>query len=605
MTKYSDLLADWLAELGYTHCFFVAGGNIMHLLESCSRRITCIPVVHEVAAGIAAEYFNELHIGPNGGNKAFALVTAGPGLTNIITAIAGAYLESRELLVIGGQVKVPDLARGLAGQTPVRQRGIQEIDGIAIAAPITEKSILMDQVVDLPTFAAMTRSGEHGRKAPIFLEIPLDIQGAQVDADSLSTPIPALPPAFPTLDPTTLVAITAKLKSAQRPTILLGAGIDRATTDDLYDQLTHLGIPIMLTWNAADRLPADHPLYFGRPNTWGQRYANILLQQSDVLLALGTRLSLQQTGFNWQAFIPAGEVIHVDCDPSELTKGHPQVALPINADANEILRQLCATPLPEHTNWLTFCREVKAALPLVEPVNNTGPGYLSPYVFAEHLSHLATAEDIVIPCSSGSAFTVMMQTFAQKRGQRIVTNKGLASMGYGLSGAIGASFAAGGGSKENLGRRTILVEGDGGFIQNLQELGTAAVNHLNLKIFLFDDNGYASIRMTQSNYFGGRYVGCDTATGLGIPKWGHLFAAYDIPVQRIGPGYQDDPIFLAAFNAPDTAAFLVHIDPTQTYFPKISSRVTASGSMESNPIHLMTPDLGEATAQRVFRYLPQ
>jgi len=197
MTKYSDLLADWLAELGYTHCFFVAGGNIMHLLESCSRRITCIPVVHEVAAGIAAEYFNEIHIGPNGGNKAFALVTAGPGLTNIITAIAGAYLESRELLVIGGQVKVPDLARGLAGQTPVRQRGIQEIDGIAIAAPITEKSILMDQVVDLPTFAAMTRSGEHGRKAPIFLEIPLDIQGAQVDADSLSTPIPALPPAFP------------------------------------------------------------------------------------------------------------------------------------------------------------------------------------------------------------------------------------------------------------------------------------------------------------------------------------------------------------------------------------------------------------------------
>jgi len=605
MTKYSDLLADWLAELGYTHCFFVAGGNIMHLLESCSRRITCIPVVHEVAAGIAAEYFNELHIGPNGGNKAFALVTAGPGLTNIITAIAGAYLESRELLVIGGQVKVPDLARGLAGQTPVRQRGIQEIDGIAIAGPITEKSILMDQVVDLPTFAAMTRSGEHGRKAPVFLEIPLDIQGAQVDADSLSTPIPALRPAFPTLDPTTLVAITAKLKSAQRPTILLGAGIDRATTDDLYDQLTHLGIPIMLTWNAADRLPADHPLYFGRPNTWGQRYANILLQQSDVLLALGTRLSLQQTGFNWQAFIPAGEVIHVDCDPSELIKGHPQVALPINADANEILRQLCATPLPEHANWLTFCREVKAALPLVEPVNNTGPGYLSPYVFAEHLSHLATAEDIVIPCSSGSAFTVMMQTFAQKRGQRIVTNKGLASMGYGLSGAIGAAFAAGGGSKENPGRRTILVEGDGGFIQNLQELGTAAVNHLNLKIFLFDDNGYASIRMTQSNYFGGRYVGCDTATGLGIPKWGHLFAAYDIPVQRIGPGYQDDPIFLAAFNAPGTAAFLVHIDPTQTYFPKISSRVTASGSMESNPIHLMTPDLDEATAQRVFRYLPQ
>src|SRR5271167_749678 len=163
MKKYSDLLAEWLVELGYTHCFFVAGGNIMHLLESCSHRLTCIPVVHEVAAGIAAEYFNELHLG----HKAFALVTAGPGLTNIVTALAGAYLESRELLVIGGQVKVSDLARG-----QVRQRGIQEIDGVAIAAPITEKSLLLDKVVDQAAFAEMTRSGERGRKAPVFLEIP-------------------------------------------------------------------------------------------------------------------------------------------------------------------------------------------------------------------------------------------------------------------------------------------------------------------------------------------------------------------------------------------------------------------------------------------------
>jgi acetolactate synthase-1/2/3 large subunit len=199
----------------------------------------------------------------------------------------------------------------------------------------------------------------------------------------------------------------------------------------------------------------------------------------------------------------------------------------------------------------------------------------------------------------------MMQTFAQKRGQRIVSNKGLASMGYGLSGSIGAAFAACGGKadKDNPGRRTILLEGDGGFIQNLQELGTVAVNRLNLKIFLFDDNGYASIRMTQSNYFGGRYVGCDTATGLGIPQWDHLFAAYNIPVQRIGPGYHEDPNFLAAFNAPGPAAFLVHIDPVQTYFPKISSRVTPSGSMESNPLHLMTPDLDDSIVAKVFRYL--
>lgn len=588
MKKYSDLLAEWLVELGYTHCFFVAGGNIMHLLESCSHKFTCIPVVHEVAAGIAVEYFNEVHLG----RKAFALVTAGPGLTNIVTALAGAYLESRELLVIGGQVKVADLSRG-----QVRQRGIQEIDGIAIAAPVTERAVLLETVVDRAAFTQMSRSGLNGRSGPVFLEIPLDVQGAKVDEAELAQPVPPFTPHFEAISDATLSSISSKLLQAKRPVLLLGAGIGRDTAETVLPQLSALGIPVMLTWNAMDRLPADHPLYFGRPNTWGQRYSNILLQQADLLIALGTRLSLQQTGFNWQQFLPAGEIIQVDCDSAELSKGHPTVALSICADANLVLKHICSIPTSDYTEWLDFCSETKQRLPLIEPVNNTGAGYISPYVFAEQLSHLATLDDIVIPCSSGSAFTVMMQTFAQKAGQRVVTNKGLASMGYGLSGSIGAAFAS-------AGRRTILVEGDGGFIQNLQELGTIAANRLNLKIFIFDDNGYASIRMTQKNYFGGSYVGCDTSTGLGIPRWEPLFAAYDIPVQRLKPGFHTDPQFLEAFDAPGPAAFLVHIDPEQTYFPKITSRITASGSMESNPLHLMTPDLDEATAIKVFRYLP-
>jgi acetolactate synthase I/II/III large subunit len=586
--KYSDVLAEWLVSLGYTHCFFVAGGNIMHLLESCSHRLTCIPVVHEVAAGIAAEYFNELHAG----TKAFALVTAGPGLTNIVTAIAGAYLESRELLVIGGQVKVPDLAQG-----KVRQRGIQEINGVEIVKPITEKSVLMDRLVDRAVFAELIRSGVHGRKAPVFLEIPLDIQGAQVDEAELSTPVPALQSNFDSIDEVTVQSIARRIKTAKRPVILIGGGIDRSTTDRLIDVFAEFGIPLMVTWNGMDRIPANHPLYFGRPNTWGQRYANVLLQQTDLLVALGTRLSLQQTGFNWQQFIPAGEIIQVDCDATELEKGHPNVTTRICGDANAVLQSLLNRDVGSHGEWVEFCNSVRSELPSVEPVNSTREGFLSPYLFAVELSKLAMGQDVVIPCSSGSAFTVMMQTFEQKLGQRIVTNKGLASMGYGLSGSIGAALAA-----KN--RRTILIEGDGGFIQNLQELGTVAVNKLNLKIFIFDDNGYASIRMTQLNYFKGRYVGCDTSTGLGIPKWEPLFAAYDIPVLRIGPGYHEDIKFLERFNSLGPAAFLVHIDPTQTYFPKISSRVTPSGGMESNPLHLMTPDLDDATAAKVFRYLP-
>ncbi len=587
MKKYSDVLAGWLAELGYTHCFFVAGGNIMHLLESCSHTMKCVPVVHEVAAGIAVEYFNELHTD----KKAFAMVTAGPGLTNIVTAMGGAYLESRELLVIGGQVKVPDLSRG-----EVRQRGIQEIDGISIARPITEKAILMEKVVDLATFAEMIRCGVQGRKGPVFVELPLDVQGAQVDEEKLATAVAAQGARFEAVSEDAVAAIVEKLRRAQRPVILLGAGVDRVTTDGLMGKIEALGVPLMVTWNAMDRIGAEHPLYFGRPNTWGMRYSNILMQQADVLLALGTRLSLQQTGFNWQQFVPGGEVIHVDCDPAELTKGHPKLAMTVCGDANEVLRGVACADLGSHAEWVEFCCGVKAALPLVEPVNHTGEGYLSPYVFAERLSQLTTKDDVVIPCSSGSGFTVMMQTFAQKLGQRIVSNKGLASMGYGLGGAIGAAMAADG-------RRTVLVEGDGGFMQNLQELGTVRAQKLNLKIFLFDDNGYASIRMTQSNYFGGRYVGCDIETGLGIPNWEPLFAAYDIPVMRIGPGFENDPEFLRRFNAVGARAFLVKIDPMQTYFPKISSRVTASGGMESNPLHLMTPDLDEATAAKVFRYL--
>lgn len=587
--KYSDQLTNWLCELGYTHCFFVAGGNIMHLLESCSRKFTCVPVVHEVAAGIAAEYFNQVSTM----GRAFALVTAGPGLTNIVTAMAGAYLESRELLVIGGQVKVSDLARG-----QIRQRGIQEIDGVSITRPVTVTSAIIDTTIGRPAFTCLAESGSHGRKGPVFLEIPLDIQGAKIDESAVKTaPAHAPGPAFEQISNNVLNDIVARLHHAERPVLLIGGGIDRQTSERVLDSLAHVGIPLMTTWNGIDRIPEDHPLFFGRPNTWGQRAANILMQQSDLLIALGTRLGLQQTGFNWQQFIPVGHVIQVECDRAELQKGHPQVALPVCGDANGVLEFISQqTDLPGYNEWISFCRKVRSIINFDDPANHTGEGFISPYEFCHKLSDLCNNDDVVIPCSSGSANTVMMQTFRVKRGQHVFNDKGLASMGYGLGGAIGAAFAANG-------RRTILVEGDGGFLQNLQELGTVSVNKLNLKIFIFDDNGYASIRMTQKNYFGGRYIGCDTATGLGIPNWDRLFAAYDIPLQTLRPGFESEPAFLEAINSSGPSAFLVRIDPQQTYFPKISSRVTASGGMESNPLHFMSPDLDEEIAAEVFRYL--
>jgi acetolactate synthase I/II/III large subunit len=585
--KYSDLMLDWLKELGYTKCFYVAGGNIMHLLDSARNRFDCRPFVHEVATVIAAEYFNEVS-----SEKAFALVTAGPGLTNAVTGFAGAYLESRFVLVIGGQVKSSDLA----GDS-LRQRGIQEIDGLAIVKPVTAGAYRIAAPISKVELQAMLASGQAKRPGPVFLEMCLDAQGAPVKPSALEGQPPLAADANrPPSNEAWKAELAELIAGARRPVLLLGGGLSRKAALAAQARLGTMNIPVMTTWNGADRIAADHPLYFGRPNTWGQRDSNILLQQADLVLALGTRLGLQQTGFNWQAFAPVGKVVQVDIDRSELEKGHPRVDLPIEADAAAVLDFILDQRPPDTAEWLAFCRQVRETLVGID-TNKTGAAYLDPFAFTRRLSSLAKDEDIIVPCSSGGAFTVMMQAFAQKQGQRMITNKGLASMGYGLSGALGASLAA-------PDRRVILVEGDGGFAQNLQEIGTAVAMKSNLKIFIFDDNGYASIRMTQRNYFGGSYMGCDTSTGLGLPKWDALFAAYGLPVLRLGHDWYEDDAVRAAFDGPGPVAFLVPVDPEQTYMPKITSRVASGGSMVSNPLHAMSPDLAEPIAAKVFRYMP-
>jgi acetolactate synthase I/II/III large subunit len=585
--KFAEEFADWLVEEGYTHCFFVAGGNIMHLLDAARTRFACVPFVHEGAAGIAAEYCNEVP----GPNRAFVLVTAGPGLTNVVTAMAGAFLESRELLVVGGQVKSSDLASG-----GVRQRGIQEIDGVALAAPVCKAVLRIEKPVDRGTVVDLVRVGRSGRPGPVFLEVCLDAQASPVEpALSIPRSEPAGAVAPTEADCTALQRLLA---DAHRPVILLGGGVTRAAAVRARRGLERLGVPVMTTWNGADRLPADHPLYAGRPNTWGQRAANVLVQQADLLIALGTRLGLQQTGFNWQEFVPNGAVVQVDIDPDELAKGHPHVEFAIRADADAVLAALVESGAARDdvSEWRAFVQHVRTELPSREAVNTHAEGYVCPFEFAEHLSDLCRPDDVVVPCSSGGAFTVMMQTFRQRDGQVIVTDKGLASMGYGLSGALGAAIASG--------HRTILVEGDGGFAQNLQELGTLAALQHPVKVFVFDNNGYASIRMTQRNYFDGAHVGCDADTGLGLPDWSALFAAFGIPVLELAPGFETSPEFLERFDSPGPAGFVVPVDPDQTYFPKISSRVTEAGSMESAPLHEMTPQLPEEVVRDLLRHLP-
>ncbi len=550
----------------------------MHLTESLSKYLVGIPVVHEVAAGIAAEYFNE--ISTNG--RALALVTTGPGITNTVTAIAGAWLESRELLVIGGQVKTIDLATN-----GLRARGIQEVNGVDLLKPSTKISCQIKKPIDAENLRSVVSASWLPRKGPVFLEIPLDVQAVNVEPQSMKKIDVGI--VLPRISEKDLEEVVVRFNESCKPVLLIGGGVSYRMAVKLQSRFQKLQIPLMTTYNGADRIDGDASYFLGRPNTWGQRSSNIIIQQSDLIIAVGTRLGMQQTGFNWQEFGRDAHIIQIEIDPAELKKGHPTVDKGICVDADDFLKRFTAHKLTTKNRWLMYARKIRSAVPRVENVNQTAEGFLSPYKFITSLENLTNENDLIIPCSSGSAFTLAMQLYKQKLGQRILTNKSLASMGYGLSGAIGACI--GGDNK----RRTILIEGDGGFAQNMQEVGTAEINNLNLKIFIFHDQGHASIRMTQKSYFKGRYLGCDRTSGLGLPTWNKLFKAWDVPVIEVNQGYEVDALFLEHFKNPGLCAFIVQIDPDQTYFPKISSRVTDTGSMESNPIDQMTPDIDYLT----------
>ncbi|MEI8080508.1 MAG: thiamine pyrophosphate-binding protein [Actinomycetes bacterium] len=600
--KYAEQFVDWLGELGYTHCFFLAGGNIMHLLDAVRTRMTCIPVVHEVAAGIAAEYFNEV-CGPDG-PRAFALVTAGPGVTNAMTAVAGAYSQSRDLLVVGGQVKAQDLAG--AG---LRQRGIQEIDGMAVMEPLCVAALQVTVPVDRDVVRQTVLRGLTARRGPVFIEFCLDAQAApplvgEGGAQSTVGASAGVPVAARrSSDPSSVEAadiISALLGKSTRPILLIGGGVTRACARQCRELLADSGIPVVTSWNGADRVDSTLPTYWGRPDTWGMRSSNMLLQQADLIVALGNRLSMQQTGFNWQRFAPVGTVVQVEVDEAELGKGHPAVDVPLRADANAVLPRILASGVElrgRWESWRKFGAGVRAMISPVEPANATDAHFVNPFEFGVALSEHAGTTDIVIPSSSGGTFTSIMQTFAQRADQLVVSDNALASMGYGLSGAIGAALAY-------PDRRILHLEGDGGFAQNLQELGTVRAQNLNIKSFLYCNEGYASIRMTQRNYFGGAYLGCDTKTGLGMPDWAALFAAYGIECLTVDPRDPFDADMTRALAQPGPYGFLLTIDPEQSYFPKITSRVRPDGGMESRPLHLMSPDLEPSINEKALAYLP-
>ena len=596
--KYSDYFIDSLVEKGYTHCFFVGGGNVMHLLESARTRLECIAVVHEVSAGIAAEYFNVANRESN--QRAFAMVTAGPGITNMITAMGGAWLESRELLVVGGQARTDFMA-----DFGVRQIGHQQIDGRSIVEPISKVSLTIKEPISKKQISDLCSISSSGRKGPVFIEICLDVTAMKVAPEKLDTNdvISELGDSFEDLTVTEEDTRVFKnlIDNCERPLILVGGGLQYSLFKQQLSRIQDLGVPVATTWNAADYLDADDPLYAGRPNTYGMRWANAVIQQADLVISIGARLGLQQTGFSWENFVPVGKIVRIDLDENELKLQHPKSELTIKVDAavglEKTLSLFADRTANEFNEWRAYIGSIKSNLPTVESSTYQFPEYVNPFQLVDELGTLLTSRDFVIPCSSGGSYTSMMQAFSQKQGQLLTNNKGLASMGYGLAGAIGSALA-------NQTGRTVLVEGDGGFAQNLQELGTVKVRNLNLKMFIFSNLGYASIRVSQKAYFNGAYIGCDGETGVGLPDWEKLFGAYDIPVVRIDASLLSNVNALQLLSSVGPAAFIVDIHPDQSYLPKVTSKIFSDGNMRSNPIHLMDPQLDEETSNLVFKYLP-
>jgi len=569
---------------------------VMHLLESARTRMKCIAVTHEVSAAIAAEYFNVAKRGTN--ERALVMVTAGPGLTNLVSGIAGAWLESRELLVVGGQARSNLLANG-----KVRQIGHQEIDGVSLVQGITKAAFRIEKPISGKEISYFAKLSSLGRKGPVFLEVCLDTTLLDIEMenyrDEESEPLNNF------MSPNILKQIGEArhlLEESSRPLILIGGGLRFEVCQQFIHVLEDLHIPIATTWNACDYIDYVSPIYAGRPNTYGMRWANVIIQQCDLLISVGARLGLQQTGFNVEEFAPLAKIVRVDIDLAELNRDEPTTSLAINMDAGlfltEFLKNLSGGVSTERRKtWIEFIDMVKTKLPIVEPANDLYEDYVNPFKFIFELSQLTNSTDSVIPCSSGGAYTSTMQAFMQKQGNLLTNNKGLASMGYGLAGAIGTAIA-------RPQSRVMLIEGDGGFTQNLQELGTVANRNLNVKMFIFDNSGYASIRISQKAYFDGNYLGCDKETGVELPDWQRLFGSWGISSATLNHSLFDDSAILEMLNKEGPCAVIVKIHQDQPFLPKITSKVRENGSIISNPIHLMQPELPQETASEVFRFLP-
>jgi acetolactate synthase-1/2/3 large subunit len=585
--RVSEYIANKLASFGVRHVFMLTGGGSMFLNYAIGTnpKIKTIFNHHEQASAMAAEGYARIT-----GKPGVVNVTTGPGGINTLNGVYGAFTDSIPMLIISGQVKRETYLRTY-DLPNLRQLGDQEVDIISMARGITKYAVT---VTDPQTIRYHLEKAWHlsqtGRPGPCWLDIPIDVQSSQIDEATLEgfasfmTPEPA-----PAQLGESVAQALDKLKNAQRPVILAGSGVRISGEVETFLDLAHkLGIPVTTGWTH-DTLASDDPVFCGRPGTIGTRGGNFAVQNSDVLLILGSRLNIRQTGYAFKSFARAAYKIWVDVDPAELDKPTIKPDMPIHADLRDFFKEMQAQigdwDTHQHSKWLAWCKERNQNYPAVLPKQREFNGKINPYYFMETLFENLGAEDIVVT-GNASACIVSFQAGKLKLGQRLFSNSGSASMGYDLPASIGAAVAG-------EGKQVICLAGDGSLQLNIQELQTAIHYQLPLKIFVLNNNGYLSIRTSQKGFFGG-VVGESPDSGVSFPDTIQLAKAYGFPAWRL-----DSADFLSGLrqvlSTPGPVVCEVMLDSAQGFEPRQSSKQLPDGRIVSAPLEDMFPflDRGE------------
>ena len=579
MIKVSDYIIDFLVKQGVKDCFMLVGGGAMHLNDSAGSHLgmNYVCCLHEQACAMAAESYARCKK-----DLGVAIVTTGPGVTNTVTAIGAAWIESTPLFVISGQVKRADSLEN----TGVRSMGVQELEVIPIVESITKYAVKLKdpQMVryELEKCVAIARQGRPG---PVLLDVPLDVQGSFVEEDTLKPYNDEYKK--PVIKAETLEEVVKLLETAKRPVFYGGGGVYMSNASDAFVQLAEkLNVPVMTTWNGIDIIWNDHPLYMGRPGAIGQRAANFIIQSCDLLVTFGTRLASLQTGFNYDEYARDAKMVMVDIDPAELDKAKLHPYLKVECDVKDFIEQMLMQDVnvPNHQNWIKACKDVVAQFPVIndewrkldEPANS--------YLLVESLSKQMMADDVYCGGRAGTCVDTIIHTFQVKKGQRVIATKGLSSMGYGLPAAIGAAIA-------NPGKKIVCNNGDGGFVMNIQEL--AVVKHLNLplKVFVLNNHGYATIVATQTNVFKGHFVGCNCDSNLDLGDIKTVAEAYGIKTCSITNNSEIDDVVAQVLNYDGPVLCDVNVSIVQPIQPRQASFKNDKGQMQSRPLEDMRPFL--------------